>query len=231
MKKNIILLIAALAIISCDKREIMTYNGGHYLSFSLNPAEDSTETSFFFYPDNQTLRVPIAVNLGGGPLGEQRQYKVVAAEGTNALEKNFEIETPVVRKGLIRDTVWVKITRSDELSLRKYRLVLAIQPDDFFQLGQTEYRTAKVIFSSLASQPTWWTKAVADAYLGVYSDLKYATFVRVTDGRAAYFGERLPAEQRQMAIEFLNYLRKEKDAGRTVYEEDGKTEMTVTVRA
>lgn len=232
MKKYIILLIAALAIISCDKREIMTYSGGHYLSFVFDPAKDSTETSFFFYPKEQTtIRVPIVINLAGGPLTEPRQYKVVVAEGTNAMTKNFEIETPVMRKGVVQDTVWVKIIRSDELEDQKYRLMIAIQPDDFFQLGQSEFRTAKVIFSSKASKPAWWTKAVTDAYLGVYSDLKYQKFIVATNGRASDFDKLTSAAQRQLAIEFLTYLRKEKEAGRTVYEADGVTEMTITVRA
>ena len=230
MKKYIFILLVALSAIYCTEEKIPTYHGGHYISFTTDMSKDSTISSFFFYPNATSIEIPLTLQLGGGPLAEDHQYTLaVVEEESNALSKNYQLGTYTFRKGLVQDTAIVTLLKSAELDTKEYTLVLAVQADDLLQPGQTEYRKAKIVFSSMAAQPTWWDATVSKAYLGNYSNKKFQEFIIATDGEAANFGEASSDERRQLALEFLYYLREKKDQGDTVYEEDGHTEMTIPV--
>lgn len=230
MKKHImtaaVLLLFALG---CTEQKIGTYTGERYVSFKADMKTDSIVTSFFFYPFDETIRIPVPVVLGGMPLGEDLPFKVVVdSELTTALTKNYEVESPVFRKGLVEDTVWVKLFKTSELNVKAYDLVLKIEGNENFITGPQNMLKNKIVFSAIAARPEWWDSSVQKSYLGVYSDKKFGEFIKATNGEGADFGDAVPDQKRRLAIMFLNYLRKAKDSGNTIYEEDG-TEMTITV--
>ena len=228
MKKYISIVLVALIAVCCTEEKIQTYQGGHYLSFLLNGQTDSTITSFFFFPGEEELSIPVVLTLGGGPLNEDTPYELeVVSDQSNALSKNYELTSYTFRKGLVQDTAYVTLFKSDELDTQEYRLVLQVKPNEVFELGQTEYRTSKIVFSSKASQPEWWDATVRSAYLGTYSDAKYQHFIIATDGEGAYFGEKDSDEKRALALQFLYYLREAKDNGDPIM--DGEVEMTIPV--
>lgn len=231
MKRNIIVIASLLLLtFGCTEQKIGTYTGEHYVSFKNDIKTDSIVTSFFFFPFDETLRIPVPVALGGMPLESDRQFVVsVDKELTTALDKNYDIESSVFRKGFVEDTVWVKLFKTPELETKAYDLVLKIEANDFFESGPQNRLRSKIVFSAIAARPEWWDSSVQKSYLGVYSDKKFLEFIKATDGEGAHFGELEPDQRRRLAIMFLNYLRKAKDSGNTIYEEDGKTEMTITV--
>ena len=228
MKKYILIALVALTAVCCTEEKIKTYSGGHYLSFLLNGQTDSTVTSFFFYPGEEELAVPVVLTLGGGPLSEDASYELeVVADKSNALSKNYKLTPYTFRKGLVQDTAYITLLKSDELDTQEYRLVLQVKPGGMFELGQTEFRTSKIVFSAKASQPEWWDATVRSAYLGDFSEAKYQHFIIATDGEGAYFGEKEADEKRALALQFLYYLRDAKDSGSPIM--DGNVEMTIPV--
>ncbi len=95
-----------------------------------------------------------------------------------------------------------------------------------FFAGPFEFRFANIIFSDMVSKPSWWDDDVTDFYLGEYSEKKFKLFMEVT--KVGDLSDSNESEIRSYAIIFKYYLIKEKEEGRTVYEEDG-SEMNVSV--
>ena len=63
-------------------------------------------------------------------------------------------------------------------------VVLQIEPNEFFEIGETIYSQAKIYFTSAISIPGWWDETVNKYYLGGFTPKKYEIFCRevgVTD--------------------------------------------------
>ena len=75
-----------------------------------------------------------------------------------------------------------------------------------------------------SSKPQWWNSNVTRYFLGDYSDKKYRLFIAVTGKTEIDVANE--EELRYYTLLLKYHLLAEKEAGRTVYEDDGK-EMTV----
>lgn len=226
MKKTYFLFIIPLFLIfSCSEDEIKVYKSGDYIQFS-NSVVDSSTYSFLPYPDSSQLRFPLAVELIGMPSKADRKYKIgVVSKLTSAPKENYEIPSEFIfRAGMAKDTCWILLKKTPEISKKPVRLTVELVASEDFQIGQTEYATSIIYISNVIFKPDWWTKAVTRYYLGDYSDKKYQLFIEVT-GKMDVVDEE---ELRNNTLLLKYHLLKEKDAGRTVYEDDG-TEMTVSL--
>ena len=211
MRKNIFLIAIILcSIFACNEEDFKTYHGGNFISFLSDYKTDSVITSFFYYYNASEINLPIVVQLSATPLKEDKKFKIsVLEEETNAPASNYKIEPEYVfHKNKILDTIRIQLIKTEDniLQTKAFRLVLQIEENESFKPGQSQLCRKKIIFSDLIAQPEWWDDIVTEAYLGIYSDLKYQEFLKATDGEAAYFGEMNSLERRKLALKFKYYL-------------------------
>lgn len=217
----------AILLYACKKEGFQLYESGNYIQF-VKHVNDSTLSTFLALPNDDEQLHPVAVELVGFPEDRDRTFKMSVVDNlTTAQQTNYSIpESFVLRANRTVDTAWITLRKTPDIAVATVRLVLGLEGGDELMVGQTDYSVGIIIISNVISQPQWWTTTVTSTYLGAYSDKKYRLFIEVT-GVSDVNSTDLN-ELRYYAIMFKNYLLKEKDEGRTVYEENGN-EMTVTL--
>jgi hypothetical protein len=218
------LLVFALA---CKRDDIMTYEGGTYIQF-VRSFEDSSLFSFLGTPDDDEAIVPIPVQLTGMPVDKDRTYNFsVMSPQTTATPDNYTLpSTFTLRANKVVDTAWITVKKTPAISVKPVKLVLKMEKTPDFEVGQANHSVFILYISNVVARPDWWDGNVEGRFLGSYSDKKLLLFIEVT-GRAELDPEN-ESEIRYYTILFKNYLLKEKDAGRTVFEDNG-SEMTVAL--
>jgi hypothetical protein len=220
-------VMALLTAAACKKDNIKLYSGASYIQFSKSYT-DSSLFSFLALPDKDEAQTPMPVELVGRPENKDRTYKIeVVKELTSATEANYSVPaTFTLKAGHIADTAWITVKKTPDLAVKPVRLVLKIAATDDLGIGQADYAISIIYLSNVIAKPDWWDEDVTDEYLGDYSDKKYKLFIQVTG--MSDLDENDGNQLRYYTILFKNYLLREKDAGRTVYEDNG-TEMTVAL--
>ena len=205
----------------------MTYNSFNFLQFT-QPHTDSTIGSFLAYPDSEEIELALAVELTGIPLSKEGKFKIsVVPELTSAPPDNYEI-APEFIFGPNRtvDSCRIKLRKTPEISKKSLSLVLELCETDDFKTGHSESCIARIHITNVLSKPTWWNDKITRYYLGDYSDKKYLLFIKIT-GKS----EINPQDEEEVRYNTLllkYHLIKEKEAGRTVYEDNG-LEMQVNL--
>lgn len=222
----ILISIFSATVFSCKKQGFGLYESGNYVQF-VKHLNDSTMTSFLSLPNDNQILFPIAVELIGKPENKNRSFKILVIDSlTSAPAANYSIPGSFsLGANKVVDTAWITIKKTPGIALSPVKLVLKLAPSEELMVGQTEYSAAIIKISNMISQPQWWNSTVTGRYLGDYSDKKYRLFIQVTGVSEVNSAD--AAIIRAYAIEFKTYLLKEKEEGRTVYEENG-TEMKVT---
>ncbi len=222
-------IISAIIVIasSCRKDHIMLYEGDNYVQFTKS-YKDSSLFSFLALPNDNQATTPLAIELIGKPENRDRVYKLaVVKEATTAPEANYSIPaTFTLRANRTVDTAWITVKKTPEIATKPVRLVLKIDASEDFRVGQLDRSLSILYISNVIARPDWWDDTVEGRFLGDYSDKKYKLFIQVT-GKSDIDASNLD-EVRYYTIIFKNYLLREKDAGRTVYEDNGM-EMTVAL--
>lgn len=220
-------ILIAFLMFSCKEDKIMLYKSADFLQFN-KAATDSSICSFLPYPDKGKIEFPLAIDLIGNLTQTDRKYRLeVVTDRTNAPKENYEIPAECVfRAGMYKDTCWITLKKTPGISQKPVKLVLKLVESPDFKVGQTERSMAVIYVSNVISKPDWWNSEVTYYYLGDYSDKKYHLFVQVT-GKIT-INIKNSEELRLNTLKLKYYLLKEKEAGRTVYEEDG-TEMKVSL--
>ena len=227
LRTDLFLFMALAAALSCKKDAIDTYNGNDYIQFKKNYT-DSSLFSFLALPNANEAVTPIAVELAGKPEKRERTYKVTVDKAlSTATEAHFALPGSFTLKpNSIIDTFWITVKKSPDLLVKPVRLVLRIESTDDLKQGQVEYSVAILNISNVVAKPDWWNSTVENNFLGDYSDKKFKLFIEVTG-----VSDLDPANTnmvRNYTLMLKSYLLKEKDAGRTVYEDNG-SEMTVAL--
>jgi hypothetical protein len=229
MKKRLIyaVLVGLLCSTSaCREDKIILYDDANYIQFT-KYLVDSMTCSFLAYPDRNELLFPLVVEVIGFPSEQDREYKLsVLKEYTNAPEANYRLpDNFVMKAGKVIDTCYLTMIRTPQISTRAVRLSVRLEETPTFKVGQTNKAGAIIYISDVIAKPDWWTSTVTDSYLGDYSDKKYRLFIQETG--VAEFDSTDILQLRIYTLILKNYLLQEKDAGRTVREDDNNTEMTV----
>ncbi|MHA4810226.1 DUF4843 domain-containing protein [Flavitalea flava] len=219
--------LALLTVAACKKDKIQLYKGDSYIQFSKNYI-DSSLFSFLALPDKQEALTPMPVELVGPPENRDRIYKIeVVKELTSATDANYSVPVSFTLKaGHLTDTAWITVKKTPDLAVKPVRLVLKIVSSEDLKTGQSDYAVSILYISNVIAKPDWWDENMTDNFMGDYSDKKYKLFIQVTG--VSDLDANDTNQQRYYTILFKNYLLREKDAGRTVYEDNG-TEMTVAL--
>lgn len=227
MKYSLIIVLLTVLWTACSTDELDTYNADRYIFFHEKYTEDSINTSFFFYPGESTLTYPIELSFAGRPIEEDMDYEISIDPETTASASDYTFDAKRVWKAFHHcDTIKVTLNKTASLDSKTVRLVLRVKTNDNFQVGPVSNQIYRVIFTSMAVQPSWWNAQVAKEYLGVYSAAKYhelivATGVSDLEGKNAQ-------EMRYYSLKLKYHLQKLKDAGTPVM--DGDQEMSVPVK-
>ena len=222
-----ILLALLPCALSCKKDNIQLYEGSDYIQFSRS-FTDSSLFSFLAMPNKDEAVAPLAVELAGQPADRDRTYRIsVVKELSTATEANYLLPASFTLKAnKVKDTAWITLKKTPAISVKPVKLVLKIEESDELKVGQTDHSAIILYISNVLARPDWWNDTVESRFLGAYSDKKFQLFVQVT-GQTDLDPDD-DSTLRYHTLRFKNYLLQEKDAGRTVYEENG-TEMTVAL--
>jgi hypothetical protein len=222
-------MLFALAVLSasCKKDEIDTYTGGTYIQFTRS-YNDSSLFSFLALPDDDEGNVPISVQMTGMPENRDRQFKIsVVPQGTTATSAHYTLPSSfTLRANRVVDTAWITVKKTPDISVKPVKLTMKMEKTDDFEIGQTDHAAIILYISNVVARPDWWDGNVEGRFLGEYSDKKLLLFIQVTS--VSELDPDNENEVRYYTLMFKNYLLKEKDAGRTVYEENG-AEMQVAM--
>jgi hypothetical protein len=233
MKREIIMLLAAasLGLSSCQEAEIPLYSGGNHIQFVKNLTVDSTTVAFLLAPGATELDSFLIVKTTGLGYPVETPYKIsVDRQFTTAVEgTHFKLPTMTTFKpGAMRDTLPVTFYRTVDMKTNAFRLVLRVEENEAFKLGQLQYQYAVFVVHDKIAQPDWWTTAVSTSYLGPYSDKKYQKFIDVT-GIADMTGA-TPSELRVRALQLKYWLEEYKaEHGGIPMTEDNGDEMKVPI--
>lgn len=212
----------------CETSKFTTYKSGNYIQFT-QFVEDSTFISFLFYPDADELDIPLSIEISGIALDQDQTFTLTVNEKrTTAIEgKHFILpEKTLIRAGHVIDTCWLKLKRTPDMQTEEFCLVLQIESNNAFELGQAEKTSAIIRINDKIAQPKWWNDDIYWYYLGDYSDKKYSLFIDLTG--IADLSSISDGEKRSLCLKFKYWLESQKNAGNTIREEDN-SEMTVPV--
>ncbi|WP_059026221.1 DUF4843 domain-containing protein [Gabonibacter massiliensis] len=244
MKKYLFSLFLFIAIVfyACSKQETTLFQDEHEIYFKkfyineIHPGTaeaDSTVVSFFFYPTGtQDAHVELVVNLSGTLLTSDIPFGVkVIPEETTANPDEYDLDetytfhanTAGENATEILDTLRIRLHRSERLDKMSegVKLVVELVPNDKVRLGQVERRRAKVIITTVAEQPDWWSKEVEVNLLGTYSPKKYKLFLDHVDKKAEMNTDLIkkhPDQAIRLAMLFKQWLN---DQSPAITEEDG----------
>jgi hypothetical protein len=156
-------------------------------------------------------------------------YKIsVDQQFTTAIEgTHFRLpERTTFKPNAMRDTLAIRFFRTPDLQTQTFRLVLRVESNEYFKIGQVQYAYKVFLVNDRIAQPDWWSSATN--YLGVYSDLKYQTLIDVT-GIADMTGFS-PSEIRAYALQLKYYLEQYKlDNGGEPLTENNGDPVTVPI--
>ena len=228
MKYCIVIIVLFVMFGACSTDSLDTYTADRYIYFSGKNAEDSVNTSFFFYPGATELDVPIEISFAGRPITTDTEYELVIDEGmTTASGADYSVETKRVWKAhRNRDTVRVTLHKTAALDNQVVRLALRVKENDNFRVGPLSNALYRVVFTSLAVRPVWWTERIVNEYLGAYSEAKYQQLISATG--VSDLSNKTASELRYYSLKLKYHLQREKDNGNTIM--DGEAEMSVPVK-
>lgn len=224
--RNTITMFVALAMMqSCKKDEIMRYDAGDHVQFNKSYT-DSSMFSFLALPNENEAQAPLVIELVGKPSDKDRQYKIsVVKDQSTATPQHYSLPgTFTLKANHTTDTAWITVKKLPDISVKPVRLVMMIESTDELKYGQVDYCVSILNISNVIARPDWWNQNVEWYYLGEYSDKKYKLFIQVT-GLSEINSADIDAV-RYYTMKLKSYLLQEKDAGRTVYEDNGQ-EMIV----
>lgn len=225
MKKLYIFIFIIAILSACSEEDTTIYGGDSHLSFSTDISQDSLEVSFYFYPGEEDLMIPVELSLQGGMFRENTPIKLAVDTSSSALETNYTLpENPVFRAGMVKDTIFIQLHKTEELENRSYQLVLTLEETPDYKLGPKTLRYNKTIFSAIPARPEWWDETITNVYLGKYSRAKFELFMVVTE--VGDLTGMSPSEIRALALKFKRHLKAQNPP---IYDEENKENMTVTV--
>ncbi|MDR0544573.1 MAG: DUF4843 domain-containing protein [Odoribacteraceae bacterium] len=230
MKNIYYLLLPLLWCTACQEAEIPLYSGGNNIQFVKNLAKDSTIIAFLLAPGQVEIDSMLIVKTTGLGYPAETAYKIAVDQQLSTAVEGTHFRLPsatTFKPNAMRDTTYVKFYRTADLKVNAVRLVLRVQENDAFNLGQIQYRYKVFVIHDKVAQPDWWTSAVSTSYLGPYSDKKYEKFIEVTG--VADLSSATSSEMRVYALQLKYWLEAYKaDNGEPYYETNGD-EMIVPV--
>ncbi|WP_421918574.1 DUF4843 domain-containing protein [Marinifilum sp.] len=201
MKKlNIIFsIILLLVFISCDKDEIMTYEGDDYLYFT-NVDEDGNYPEYFnnFVFDDEAVtekNITVPIFLRGMLSNADRNFKISVVDtlttATEGLHYTIIQNDQIVPANSIEGTASVKVMKTEDMNENEFSIGIQIESNENFDTTANTVVILKITNSF--SQPDWWyphPNKYYTTHIGPYTQTKallWLEYFGVTDGSDPLF--------------------------------------------
>lgn len=215
----IIGVLFASVLFACSEDEVDTYGGVEYVYFN----ETEKNYSFAFDPTLSEKDIAVEIKLIGNATDFDRGVSlVVDSMGANVTDEDFEVLDAKLRAGNFRDTLYVRVRKSEKFLSEIGFVRFRIERNEYFTPGPTETKYFSLSFSDILLQPEWWDNAITRDYLGNYSEKKYRYFIIATG--VSDMSEMDSSEKRAYTLLFKKYIEEH-----NLTEDDGSP-MTVTIK-
>ncbi len=233
-----IFLIAA----SCKREPLTTYNTADNVYFNYNTGFNAYRDSMHFSFANRDasvqdtiLLVPFAVT--GVAAVKDRPFKLVVDPTSTAVAgTHYELPEALIRAGKVQDTLRLRFKRTADLTSGKKKLVLRLEPNEFFKTALT-YRVINTVApdsvdmlsfsigaSDILDAGPFWDGTYA-AYFGTFS-IRKVKLIHDLLGMPLDFWTVSPDNQRRASAIYYasstsRYLKDEAAQGNIILDEDG----------
>lgn len=175
MKKIIIYccIWTGILITSCSTKELMFDGDSQYIWFSLpfktnqhggltTERQDSLYYSFALDGpeiDHYIFKLPVSV--AGFARDKDRPFKVELVQGKSDVTDNdwdkSVLTNPMIRKGVVFDTLCIRVNRNKVLQSSYRHIALRLLPNEEFQLSDSAYTETVLSFTDILTPPDWWS--------------------------------------------------------------------------
>lgn len=245
MKHCLVSVACLLALSACEEKDLLVNsNNTAYLRFANDMTKDTTTVSFKMYNAGEDAVIPIEVSISGKVQDGDLHFTVSADKERTTLDESlYELPSDcVIRHGLLKDTLYVKLKNSDELKTQTKFLALQVDETENVRRGDRSYSRAIIAVTDRLFKPSWWSVNDAGSddnpgnsvdwyYLGEYSEIKYQMFLEELKKDDVVFDGKDKQVLRKYALKLkntLSNLNAGKDEADWVKDENGQV-ITVPV--
>lgn len=205
------LLGISLLFIGCEKSEPLSFQAKPAIVFDYQTEASSKATFSFLGKSGVEGEVKIPVILNGFPEDRDRKFEVevVTDTITDASATGYKIEQGVIKAGRVKDSLLVKLYKTDELETKVVNLYLRVKANDEFERGIREKQYFQLSWSNQAIMPTWGTY-FRTFICSVGSTRAYRIFVEttgLTNFTATEYRVYLQAGSEVLGKKFGDYVR------------------------
>lgn len=181
-----IIVISFLGMVSCSEDNLTGYSGSDYIQFDKS-SKDSTVFSFAYDENLETGIVALKLVMISPLVDYDRKYSVRFLPDESSAQTGVDFEMPVEEQFVkANDSVAylnIAVKRNKTLKGSVSAIFEVVASEDFMP-GIEMNRKARIFITNELTQPEWWNDWHTMNGLGIYSPLKYQTFIReigVTD--------------------------------------------------
>ncbi|QPH41479.1 DUF4843 domain-containing protein [Pedobacter endophyticus] len=224
-----------LLLFSCKKTKLITYEGENALYFAI-PSTDSLRVDFSLLHDSvreSILKIP--VGLLGRQIETATSYEIVIDDQLTTAIKGSDFEMPEqfsFPANKSRDTLSVKVTRTERLAKKEYVIGLELKSNSQFnnaRLDPTSKKDqsprVKIYITDLLAAPKEWATTPdrfgTEYYLGRFSKKKVLLIAEITKRSLNSVYRTIDTYRTYFSRQLYDYLVQQRKAGTPVLEEDG----------
>lgn len=235
--------LAAILPLSCtDSLETYSGEAGIYFAMRVESSAVNTDTLYcetsslpFIVTDADRAVFNLKVKILGAVSDRDRQISIeVVPEETDALAEDYDPLLPgyTLPAGAVFGNIPITFHRTASLEGQERRLTVRLIGNNDFALPITLWKNSSdeyvnvVKHTIIISDKYVQLPGYAEGYFGPFSEKKMKLLLEVLGLEISDFNEEMPYTQaKAYGQKFDRYLKEQKAAGNTIYEDDG-TEMT-----
>lgn len=204
IKKSLLILITALAIVSCTKNKELLFD--EPAAVYVNSVPDSAVFTFATSPDAIVKdSILITYRIIGKSSTKDRQINLVPRAGSTAKAGYHYLVGPaIVKANQFSANVPVYVYRKPGLKDSTVTVILDVKENADFKTGFSNQLKYKISISDILSKPTIW-ESVWASYFGTYSVVKFKFLLAVT-GKTNWNAYPYPQDSRYLSQKAKNEL-------------------------
>ena len=181
LNKVLGLFVISLLFIGCEESEPTSFQAKPAIVFDYQTEASSKATFSFLGKSGNEGEVKIPVIINGFAEDRDRKFEVevVTDTITDASATGYKIEQGVIKAGKLKDSLHVKLYKSEEIETKVVNLYLRVKANDEFERGIREKQYYQLSWSNQAIMPTWGTY-FRTFFSSVGSTRAYRIFVETT---------------------------------------------------
>lgn len=153
------ILGVSFLFLGCEKSEPLSFQAKPAIVFDYQTEANSRAVFSFLGKSGDIGEVKIPVIINGFPEERDRNFEVevVTDTITDALASGYKIEQGVIKAGRMKDSLLLKLYKTEEIETKVVKLYLRVKDNDEFERGVKEKQYYQLSWSNQAIMPTWGT--------------------------------------------------------------------------